>query len=265
VNFTQELQNRVKNRKKHSLIDMNTLLEHFVIISYKVPVNRIKHLIPEPFKLWTFVEDNVEYALISAVNFKDTDFSLSRILQFIKFNFYQTNFRTYIIDKTNNSHCAWFFGTTLGSKTSLIPNKIWKMPWERGKYTEDIRIKNGIYNKYELEFKSKQGIGKVSLVSTTTKMKIHSGFTSLDEQLLILTHPVIGYYYLKNKEIGTYEIWHPKMDLCEGKLDDAYFELFNKLNLLDKKEMKHPHSVLIINEIEFDILLPPKKYNNGQQ
>jgi hypothetical protein len=263
VNLRNELENRINSRQKRSLLDINTRLEHFAIISYKVPVDRIQHLIPKPFKLWTFFENEIEYALISAVPFKDKDFSLYRILKFIKFSFYQTNFRTYIVNQNNNTHCAWFFGTTLGSLTSIIPKRIWKMPWEYGQYKTNFTFENNFYANYQIDFKSKHGNGNIRIKSKNKKMILHNGFKSLDEQILILTHPVIGYYNLIDNKIGTYEIWHPKIDLYEGKSEKTYFEIFEKLGFLSKKEMDNPHSILMTNEIEFDILMPPKKMKNS--
>ena len=134
MDYQENTENRVKERESRSCIDINTTLEHFAIISYKIPVERIQHLIPKPFKLWTYVENEKEYALISAVPFKDKDFSFYRISRFPSFNFFQTNFRAYIIDERDNSYSAWFFGTTLGSITVIIPKKIWNMPWEYAKY-----------------------------------------------------------------------------------------------------------------------------------
>ena len=65
-----------------------------------------------------------------------------------------------------------------------------------------------------------------------------------------------------SKEFGTYEIWHPEIDLKEGISNKLYFQFFEKLGFLTKEEMEKPHSVLITNQIEFDILLPPKKLKN---
>ncbi|MGV6861379.1 MAG: DUF2071 domain-containing protein [Putridiphycobacter sp.] len=128
IDFKKETEKRIKDRRTKSLMDVNTKLEHFAIISYKVPIEKIEHLIPKPFKLWTFNEDGKTYALVSAVPFKDKDFSFHKLFKFIRFNFFQTNFRTYIIDERDQSHAAWFFGTTLGSITTLIPKLFWKMP-----------------------------------------------------------------------------------------------------------------------------------------
>ena len=259
MNYKATINNRIKNRLKRSLLDVNTYLEHFAIISYKVPLTKIQHLIPKPFKLWTFKENEIEYALISAVPFKDKDFSFYRICRYPKLNFFQTNFRTYIIDERDQSYSAWFFATTLGSYASYIPRKLWKMPWNYGKYNFKYTIKNNQYTEYKMKFTSKQGDGLVNIKNSGEEVKLLQGFDSIDQQTLILTHPVIGYYNLKEKQLGTYEIWHPKINLKEGIAIELYFELFEKLGFLTKEEMNNPHSVLIAPEIEFDILLPPRK------
>ncbi|MDG1777082.1 MAG: DUF2071 domain-containing protein [Crocinitomicaceae bacterium] len=250
---------RVGCRSSRSILDVNTQLEHFAIISYKVPVEKVEGLIPKPFKLWTFKESGKEYALVSAVPFKDKDFSFHRISKLFKFNFFQTNFRTYIIDERDNSHSAWFFGTTLGSVAAIIPKKIWRMPWEYGSYKFSFKRSNDLYSSYNMEFKSKLGNGLIEIKSTGNDMGLLNGFKNLDEQVHVLTHPVIGYYGLSKNQLGTYEIWHPKIDLKEGEGNKLYFELFEKLGFLTRAEMNKPHSVLITSEVEFDILLPPRK------
>ena len=262
MNYQTKTKNRVQNRVSRSYLDVNTKLEHFAIVSYKVPLEKIAHLIPKPFKLWTFTDNEKEYALVSAVPFKDKDFSFYRISRLLTFNFYQTNFRTYIIDERDGSHCAWFFATTLGSLTSIIPKKIWKMPWEYAKYKFSFKKNKETYSEYKMEFTSKLGDGVIDIESTENEVKLLEGFTNMEEQIHILTHPVIGYYHVSNKELGTYEIWHPEIALKEAKAKNLYFGLFEKLGFLSKSEMNNPHSVLITPNIEFDILLPPKKINN---
>jgi hypothetical protein len=259
VKYKNETDLRIQNRLTRSYLDVNTKLEHFAIISYKVPVEKIEHLIPKPFKLWTFTENGKKYALVSAVPFKDKDFSFYRISKFIKLSFFQTNFRTYISDERDGSNSAWFFGTTLGSITSIIPKRLWKMPWAYGKYKFSFKKNKDHYFEYKMSFKSKLGDGNIEVESTRNDMKLLDGFKNIEEQVHILTHPVIGYYPISKEQLGTYEIWHPKIAMKEGKSNNLYFELFEKLGFLNKTEMNNPHSVLITSTIEFDILLPPRK------
>jgi hypothetical protein len=90
------------------------------------------------------------------------------------------------------------------------------MPWKYGKYKFGCKVNENGYDTYKMTFKSKQGNGFVDLKSSGAEMKNHQGFISLDEQIHILTHPVIGYYNHNENEFGTYEIWHPKIELKEA-------------------------------------------------
>lgn len=259
MEYQSSTKNRIQHRLSRSYLDVNTELEHFAIISYRVPIEKIAPLIPKPFKLWTYIENGREYALVSAVPFKDKDFSFYRISKLIKFSFFQTNFRTYILDERDNTYSAWFFGTTLGSITSIIPQKVWKMPWRYAKYQFSFKKHNEIYSEYNMTLKSKLGNGIINILGTGKEMPLLEGFNSIEEQIHILTHPIIGYYNISNKELGTYEIWHPKIKLSNGRSNELYFELFEKLGFLNKTEMNNPHSILISPRVEFDILLPPKR------
>lgn len=251
--------NRIAHKNNRSLLDVHTQLQHFAIITYQLPISRLKGIVPSPFKIWTFVEDGIEYGLISAVTFKIKNFSFYKISKNPKFNFFQTDFRTYIFDERSQNHAIWFLGTTLGSYAYIIPRRIWKMPCQFGTFDFQHQIKDCQYLKYHMTFQSKQGEGHVEIKSSNHEMKILKGFTSIDQQTYILTHPITGYYSMSEKTIGSYEIWHPKMQITEGISFNLYFEFFEKLKLLSKTEMNHPHSILMSPEIKFRVLLPPNK------
>jgi hypothetical protein len=57
-----------------------------------------------------------------------------------------------------------------------------------------------------MDFKSKFGDGNIDIESTGNPLKLLNGFKNMAEQVHILTHPIIGYYDLKNGEIKE---WSP--------------------------------------------------------
>lgn len=258
MDFEKNLFKRIENRKSKSVFNVHTLLEHFSIISFKVPIKRIEKYIPSPFKLWTFESKGENYALISAVPFMDKDFCFHNLIKYPKFSFYQTNFRAYVIDTRTNEHCAWFFATNLGSPTYVIPKYVWKMPWEYAKYDFIGNVKDGVYTQYEIGIKSSIGNAEVRFEGTDKEMPLLEGFENIEEQKLILTHPVLGYYDQGKYEIGMYEIWHPELDLKVANSSVTHFDFFENLGLLSREEMEDPHSVLVTESIEFEIVLPPK-------
>ena len=57
--------------------------------------------------------------------------------------------------------------------------------------------------------------------------------------------------------IRTYRIAHKKMELKIGTTQSMYFSLYERLGLLTKEEMNKPFSIFYLDEIRFDIELPP--------
>jgi len=257
MDIRKKLGQRVSNRRRKSLLDFNTTLQHFCIVSFKTSVDKLNSMLPDGLKSRVFEDDGEQFALISAVGFQDADFGFRALGNFPRFNFFQTNYRAYIVDE-NGIDCVWFFGTTLGSWTASIPRRIWKMPWTKGKYSFDYKLNDDCYSNYHLDFISNAGNGKIHVKSNNEDMKLHAGFNSLDEQLLILTHPIIGYYYRRDGRVGSYEIWHPEMRLHEGSAVDIKLDLFYDLGLVSQSEFNNPHSLLLTEFIEFDILMPPR-------
>jgi len=49
LDYKKELEKRIANRQKHSLIDVNTRLAHFALISYAGPLERISQQLPKHY------------------------------------------------------------------------------------------------------------------------------------------------------------------------------------------------------------------------
>ena len=58
------------------------------------------------------------------------------------FNFSQTNYRTYMIDRETGERTVWFFGTTLDHWSIVIPKYLWRFPWSEAAITFDVDYEN---------------------------------------------------------------------------------------------------------------------------
>ena len=250
---------RIATRKNAGSLDVNTLLKHFIQVNYAIPPERMSPYIPDQFEIYTIELEDQQKALISVVNFYDTDFHFRRLFPFLKFNYYQTNFRTYLIHKETNEHCVWFFGTIFGSGIYRIPKMLWQLPWRYGDYRTKFTFKDSRYHEFQQSFSSGPLNHRIHLTDSGEPMGLLPGFTDLDHQKLILTHPVTGFFARKNGEVSTYSIWHPEMYLTTANATDLYFGLYEDLELLKPNEMLSPHSILVTPAIEYDIHLPPLK------
>ena len=262
MNWKYLLENRINKRVELTGIDVRTRLQHFALINYAIPKERLLPHIPQDrFILPEFIINDKKFCLMSAVPFLDIDFFFPKLFPFLKFSFFQTNFRVYVIDKQTMQHSVWFFGTTLGSKIVNIPRYAFRLPWHYAKYNTSIKLNsyNNKYETYKITSQSKFCSSEIILQDTGEQINLQKGFQSLDEQYLILTHPIDGYFYRTDNQLGTYSIWHDKMNIRLAKSEKLYFSLYENLGLLSKEEMNYPHSIFICPEILFEVHLPPKK------
>ncbi len=255
LRFTPQL----LTKPQTSGIDVETTLRHFAIITYLVNPDKLRPHIPDRFELVTIDGGNGRsQALISVVPFLDIDF---RFIKFpwIKWNFAQTNYRAYIYDPQADQHTVWFFGTCLDSYTNMIPRYIWKLPWHKGNihFECDYDIQMNQYTRYTMQTKSSWSPAKLRLMDTGQPPQTLVGFPNLESGLVLLTHPLRGYYYRRDGLLGSYDIWHDQLHPTVGKALTANFPLLDRIGLVTEGDLENIHSVLLQNSTEFTIYLPP--------
>jgi hypothetical protein len=260
LDYRSLLKERLK-KSSAGLLDARTTLRHFALINYAVSPERLAEFIPaNHFEVARFETSKGTKSFLSVVAFLDVDFNFSRLASGIKFTFYQTNHRAYIIEKKTRQPVVWFFGTNLGSRLVKIPRCLWKIPWHYSKYNVDCRFNQASnrYEKYSYNFESDWCSGKIEIRDTGEPISVMSGFAFLDEMKLILTQPIQGFYRRLDGKLGTYRVWHKEMICTKGISENLYFSLYEKMGLMTKDEMQKPHSIFLCPEIEFDVCLPPQ-------
>jgi len=265
--FRSTLQNRISARRT-GLIDICSDLLHFALITYALPADRLRPYIPDRFDIPTFPIDRKQLALMSAVPFLDDGFHF-KFLPFLRWTFAQTNYRVYVVDRETGEPCVWFFGTTLGGRLVYLARWLWRIPWHYARYELDCQYDPArrAYDHFRLTKTSDWAAAEIDLEDTGEPMGLTPGFSSLDEQILILTHPITGYFHRlrrwlslsKPAQVGTYSVWHKEIPLTVGRAKRLYFDLYERLGLLSREEMQHPHSVLICPQTTFDVRLPPRR------
>jgi hypothetical protein len=236
-------------------------LTHFALINYALPKTRLERYIPtERFAIPEFEIGGRRLALMSAVPFVDVDFHFTGLLPFLRFRFGQTNYRVYVIDRRSGEHVVWFFGTTLGSPLVYVPKAAWKLPWHFARYQIacDYDQAMGRYRSFQYAASSAWGEARISLGDSGEPVAPVEGFASHEEQQLILTHPIDGYFYRSDGKLGSYSVWHEELRCTVGQAQDLYFGLYERLGLLSREEMQRPHSVFICPESVFTVHLPPR-------
>jgi hypothetical protein len=236
---------------------VETELQHFALITYAVPPERLRPLIHPAFPLRTVWIDGEERALLSVVPFLDRDFR-ARQLPWPRFSFGQTNYRIYV--RYRGEDCAWFLGTTLASPSVVVPRWLWRLPWYYARTSFDARYDKAAarYTRYQLATRSAWGAAEVTLADTGQPMGLLPGFDDPAEQQLVVTHPIAGYFWRRDGRLGTYSIWHDEMRPTLGSVQHARFALLERLGILGPDEALRPHSVLLQRSVSFQIHLPPR-------
>ena len=247
-------------RRPPAGIDVVTMLEHFAIITYLVDPAALRPHIDERFEPdCVTAADGSEKALLSVVPFLDRDFRFVRF-PFFKWRFGQTNYRAYVTDRTTGEHAVWFFGTSLASWTVNIPYYIWRLPWYQATINFDVAWDESAqrYSRYQFTTDSEWAPAQCTLEDSGAAVQELAGFPDLETGKVLLTHPLKGYYYRRDGSLGSYSIWHDKLQLTSGRAIQANFPLLDRLGLVKEGDLDAIHSVLIQPATEFTIYLPPK-------
>lgn len=238
-------------------IDVVTRLAHFAIITYTVKPEVLRPMIPERFDLEMIETGKGPRALMSVVPFEDQDFRFAAV-PFFKMHCGQTNYRVYIFDTETGRRAVWFCGTLLDSWSVVVPRNWWRLPWHRGRIRFDVDLGSDAesYTRYRMDADAKWGRASFEAVSEPGESH-HPGFPDEETALVVLTHPLVGYYHRRDGTLGSYRVWHERIRALPGRCVHARFDLLDRLGLVPLAEQGSPYSVLIQREIEFSIFLPP--------
>ncbi|MCB8943184.1 MAG: DUF2071 domain-containing protein [Ardenticatenaceae bacterium] len=258
------LERRIGERPSARLLDIHSDLLHFALINYALPPSRLRPHIPDRFDIPEFDINGEKLALMSAVPFWDADFRFVRLAPWLKWQFAQTNYRVYVVERQTGEHVVWFFGTTLGSPIVYAARGLWGIPWHYARYAVDCvwvadAAAAGRYHHYHITAQSDWASAEITLTDMGQPITCQPGFTSMAEMQLILTHPVVGFYFRLNGRLGSYSIWHDLIPLTTATPQHLYFSLYERLNLLSRSEMQQPHSIFLCPRTTFDVHLPPLK------
>jgi hypothetical protein len=132
------------------------------------------------------------------------------------------------------------------------------LPWHNARIHFDTRYDRelGRYEKYRMET-SKWAPAELDLIDSGSRPHELPGFPDLESGLVVLTHPLHGYSYRRDGRLGSYSIWHDRLQTTTGRATKASFPLLQRLGLVNDGDLSAIHSVRIQPEVEFTIYLPP--------
>jgi len=239
-------------------IDAVTTLRHFAIVTWAVPPERLRPFVHPRFELDCVEVGGAPRALLSAVPFEDQDFRAAAFPS-PRWRFGQTNYRVYVRDRRTSRRAVWFLGTTLGSLSVALPRFVWRLPWHYGRFEIDCRQDaSGRYVSYRVATRSRWAPALLELAHEPETPPSFPGFPDAETALVVLTHPLEGYYTRRDGRLGSYSVWHEPLAPASGRVVTARLGLLDRLGLVPFAEQAEAHSVLVQPRTEFLIRLPPR-------
>jgi hypothetical protein len=92
-----------------------------------------------------------------------------------------------------------------------------------------------------------------------------SGVSNLEAGLVLLTHPMRGYFFRRDGVLGSYAIWHDRTTPTVGEIREARYPLLQRLELVPEGDLRSIHSVLLQPNIDFTIYLPPSSVSSENE
>jgi uncharacterized protein YqjF (DUF2071 family) len=238
-----------------------TSLQHFAIVTYWVDLLELrKHLHPRFEPVCLAANDRSSRALVSVVTFLDRDFRFA-IFPWFKRSFGQTNYRAYVRDTQTGEYAVWFFGTCLDSVFVAVPHYFWQLPWHRAQMEFDCQYDQteARYGTFKVKTRSRWAPAQLEIKDSGKPPEQLDGVPNLEAGLVLLTHPLRGYFFRRDGALGNYTIWHDRARLTVGTVQEARYSLLQKLGLVEEGAQSDIHSVLIQPSMDFTIYLPPSR------
>ena len=240
---------------------VETTLQHFAIVTYWVdPSNLRKHLHPRFEPVCLAVDGRSRKALVSVVTFLDRDFRFA-MCPWFKGSFGQTNYRAYVQDTQTGEYAAWFFGTCLDSVSVAVPRYLWRLPWHRARMDFDCQYDQAAarYSIFKVRTRSTWAPARLAIEDSGKPPTELAGVSNLEAGLVLLTHPLRGYFFRQDGALGSYAIWHDRAHLTVGTIQEVRYPLLQRLGLVEDGNQSDIYSVLIQQSIDFTIYLPPSR------
>jgi hypothetical protein len=242
-----------------------TTLQHFAIVTYWVDTATLRKHVHPRFEPVCLAVDGRRpcRALVSAVTFLDRDFRFVAC-PWIRRSFGQTNYRAYVEDTHTGEQAAWFFGTCLDSLAVTVPRHLWKLPWHRARMAFDCQNDPAAarYSTFNVTTRSRWAPAQLVLEDSGQPPTQLAGVSNLEAGLVLLTHPMRGYFFRRDGALGSYRIWHDRMTPTVGEIREARYPLLQRLGLVTEGDRASIHSVLLQPNIAFTIYLPPSRVSS---
>jgi uncharacterized protein YqjF (DUF2071 family) len=239
-------------------MQIQILMRDMLFLNYRIPLERLRPLVPEELELETRPESGSSFGFISAVAFTNLDIKAG-VLPMLRACSDQINYRTYVT--AGEGPAVYFFDMKIDSRVLATGTSFLGLPVSH----EDITIKarpisdteeteksdsSPRYPRfYRVESEGPEGLTAEAIVGeeSARRSELPSEF---------ITERPIGYVKAPGGGMLKIVVEHERIETVPARVTQVKSLLFESLGLLNEEEMSNPYSVFYTPEITF-ITTPP--------
>ncbi len=203
---------------------ITTQLQHRSVISYLIPSERVRQLVPEEFQLG-------ENSILSIEAFQDST----------PHRFEQINYRLQV--NYRGAFRNWLLGTSIGSFSAITARNYFQNPWHLSAI--DLQVSSdamsGRYHTYRLNSQSEWANSFFEIADT--------GMAVLNHQRIQMT----DHFIRRDGTIGSRQTAYLPANTTRGILKSGRCDMLKKLGILDEAEIAYPLSVSLQRKVNFEL------------
>jgi hypothetical protein len=252
--------------------------QHFSVLIYAIPGERVRALLPHPFEAveiaeseWRRTERRLQMpwsvfqpagrqppaapghrrlAFLSVASFLDSGVNGGGGA------FEQTDYRLHA--RLDGEPCHWLLGTSLGSLSAVAPRHLWAWPWHLS--AMEFRVAydqvEARYRAYRLHTQSQWANACWEIADSGEPLEVEGHFSSLSQPLPLLLGPLASCFVRRDGQLGASRAWHPHLRCTRGFLKLGRCDLLERLGLLTANELARPALVAVQRRLTCDIYAP---------
>lgn len=241
------------DRVIRALTTLSLRVRNFAIVTYAVPVERVRPHVPARFRLQTFERDREQFCFVSATAFCNEDFRYSA-LPYPRLTFNESTYRTYV--DYDGRQGIYFVGRYLGHPLALAAQRALNRDVWLGDFEIETDLASAGYNSYTCQVRSEQGDTTFAL-EALRRPEAKPPFDTTEKYVFFITHRLHGLFASSAGFPGYMPVAHVRMQPYEGELRSARFDLWERLGIVEPDEVAQPYSVLVQPAVDFT-LFPPR-------
>ena len=216
-------------------------LHNLLYISYLVPVERIRPLVPSGLTLTSF-KDKVFLSVVAMQCRRVHLFGL----KWPSFSYNQLNLRTYVIDPKTGDPAVYFFKSGVSSRIIPAVTRILGIPWAHVSFK---LLAERAANETTFYRATGNWDGEIEILMKSSAVKNVN-----DAVIEHITGPMAGFID-RGKKLKRIVIEHKVLDVQNLSLLQIKFNLPVDAGLLEASELDKPDSVLIVPKSRFSVFI----------